>query len=265
MITDGGDQPNVVPSTAAVWYYFREIDYPHIMDMWKIGDTMAQAAAMMTGTEVANIRVLGAAWPQHFNRTIAEVTYANIKKVGLPHWSEADQTLAKALQADIGVEARGLETELAPLGTGVPPERNMGGGSDDIGDVSWAVPTVTLRFPSNMPELPGHNWANGVSMATPIAHKGATAGAMVQALTMLDILTKPAIVQQAWDYYRNVQTKDMKYTPIIRPQDKPAIELNADIMEKYRPEMRKYYYDPAKYKTYLDQLGITYPTVKKQQ
>ena len=265
VIKDGGDQPNVVPSTAAVWDYFREIDYPHIMDMWKIGDTMAQAAAMMTGTELGSERVLGAAWPQHFNKTIAEVTYANIKKVGLPHWSEADQTLAKALQADIGVEPRGLETELAPLGTGVPPERNMGGGSDDIGDVSWAVPTVTLRFPANMPELPGHNWANGVAMATPIAHKGATAGAMVQALTMLDILTKPEIVQQAWDYYHTVQTKDMKYTPIIRPEDKPAIDLNADIMEKYRPEMRKDYYDPTKYRTYLEQLGITYPTVKKER
>ncbi len=263
VIKDGGDQPNVVPPTAAVWYYFRETDYPHIMDMWKIGDTMAKAAAMMTGTELANERVLGAAWPQHFNKTIAEVTYANIKKVGLPHWSEADQTLARALQADIGAEPKGLETELPPLGTGVPPERNMGGGSDDIGDVSWAVPTVTLRFPSNIPNLPGHNWANGVSMATPIAHKGATAGAMVQALTLLDILTKPEIVQQAWAYYHDVQTKDMKYTPIIRPQDKPAIELNADIMAKYRPEMRKYYYDPTKYKTYLEQLGITYPTVKK--
>jgi aminobenzoyl-glutamate utilization protein B len=265
VIKDGGDQPNVVPPSAAVWYYFRETDYPHIMDMWKIGDTMAKAAAMMTGTELAGERVLGAAWPQHFNKTIAEVTYANIKKVGLPHWSEADQTLAKALQADIGVEPKGLDTELDPLGTGVPPERNMGGGSDDIGDVSWAVPTVTLRFPSNIPNLPGHNWANGVATATPIAHKGATAGAMVQALTMLDILTKPEIVQQAWDYYHNVQTKDMKYTPIIRPEDKPAIELNADIMEKYRPEMRKYYYDPTKYKTYLEQLGITYPTVKKEQ
>ncbi len=264
VIKDGGDQPNVVPPSAAVWYYFREIDYPHIMEMWKIGDTMAKAAAMMTGTELAGERVLGAAWPQHFSKPIAEVTYANIKKVGLPHWSEADQTLAKALQADIGVEPKGLATELGPLGTGVPPERNMGGGSDDIGDVSWAVPTVTLRFPANIPNLPGHNWANGVAMATPIAHKGVTAGAMVQALTLLDILTKPEIVRQAWDYYHNVQTKDMKYTPIIRPEDKPAIDLNADIMEKYRPEMRKFYYDQTKYRTYLEQLGITYPTVKKE-
>jgi aminobenzoyl-glutamate utilization protein B len=100
-------------------------------------------------------------------------------------------------------------------------------------------------------------------MATPIAHKGTTAGAKVQAMTMIDLLTKPALVQGAWDYFRNVQTKEIKYEPLIRPEDKPAIDLNKSTMDRYRPEMRKYYYDPAKYKTYLEQLGIAYPTVRK--
>jgi aminobenzoyl-glutamate utilization protein B len=263
VIRDGGDQPNVVPPTASVWYYFRETDYPRIKEMWDIGNTMAKAAAMMTGTELAGMRVLGAAWPQHFNRPIAEATYENIKKVGLPKWSEADQTLARALQKEIGVDPRGLATEVEPLGTGVSPERNMGGGSDDIGDVTWAVPTVTLRYSANIPGLPGHHWASGVAMATPIAHKGVTAGAMVQAMTLLDILTRPELVKQAWEYFNTVQTKDMKYTPLIRPEDKPATDLNTEILEKYRPAMKKYYYDPSKYKTYLEQLGIEYPTVKK--
>ena len=100
-------------------------------------------------------------------------------------------------------------------------------------------------------------------MATPIAHKGVTAGAKVQAMTMIDLLMKPALVQAAWDYFRNVQTKETKYEPLIRPDDKPAIELNKATMDKYREQMKKYYYDPTKYKTYLEQLGITYPTVKK--
>jgi aminobenzoyl-glutamate utilization protein B len=140
---------------------------------------------------------------------------------------------------------------------------NTGGGSDDIGDVSWAVPTVTLNYPSNIPGLPGHNWANAISMATPIAHKGITAGAKVQAMTILDILMKPAVVTAAHDYFVNVQTANQKYEPLLRPQDTPAIELNTETMAKYREQMRKYYYDPAKYKTYLEQLGITYPTVRK--
>jgi aminobenzoyl-glutamate utilization protein B len=124
------------------------------------------------------------------------------------------------------------------------------------------VPTITLRFPSNIPGLPGHNWANAISMATPIAHKGALAGAKVQALTMLDIMLTPKVVADAWDYFNNVQTKNTKYQPFIGPTDQPPIWLNADIMAKYKPQLQKFYYDPSKYKTYLEQLGIEYPTVR---
>jgi aminobenzoyl-glutamate utilization protein B len=262
VIPNGGDQPNVVPRTASVWYYFRETDYPHIKELWETGDTMAKAAAMMAGVELQPTKVLGSAWPQHFNKVVAETTWANIQKVGLPQWSDDDQTLAKALQKELkNPKTEGLRTKLRDKLQG-PVTENNGGGSDDIGDVSWNVPTVTLRYPSNIPELPGHNWANAIAMATPIAHKGVVAGAKVQAMTMLDLIMRPELVQQAWDYFKDVQTKDTKYEPLIRPQDEPAIWLNKATMEKYRPEMKKYYYDPSRYKSYLEQLGIKYPTVR---
>jgi len=260
VITGGGDQPNVVPPTASVWYYLRELDYPHIQELFALADTIARAAAAMTGTTLAPVRILGSAWPAHFNRVIAEAMYENIKQVGLPTWSEADQRLAQALQRDIGVPDSGLAARLDTLRPALRPNERTGGGSDDIGDVSWNVPTATLRFPSNIPRLPGHNWANAIAMATPIAHKGATAGAKVMAMTVLDFLLRPELVTQAWDYFRNIQTKDVKYQPLIRPQDRPAIELNRDVMARYRPQMRRFYYDPTKYRTYLEQLGITYPT-----
>ena len=262
VVTNGGDQPNVVPRSASVWYYFRQTTYPKIKELWEIGDAMAKGAAMMTGTDLLPSRVLGTAWPQHFNKAVAEATWANIRRVGMPHWSDADQTLARALQKELGSREQGLTTKIGEQLQG-PVTDNRGGGSDDIGDISWTVPTVTLRFPSNIPGLPGHNWANAIAMATPIAHKGATAGAKVQAMTMVDLLTKPALVQQAWDYFRDVQTKTMKYEPLIRAADKPAVDLNRAIMDRYRSEMRKYYYDPSRYKTYLEQLGIDYPTVRK--
>ncbi|MBI2403032.1 MAG: amidohydrolase [Gemmatimonadetes bacterium] len=263
VIKDGGDQPNVVPPTASVWYYLRELDYPHIMEMWAIADSIARGAAMMTGTRLASQEVLGSAWPRNFNKVVAETMQRNIERVGLPAWSEADQALAKALQKELGQPERGLETKVDSLQPPEPLERQMGGGSDDIGDISWNLPTTTLRFPSNMPGPPGHNWANAIAMATPIAHKGATAGAKVQALTVLDFLLRPELVQQAWDEFRNLQTKDRKYQPLMRPEDRPAIWLNQDILAKYRPEMRKYYYDPSRYNTYLEQLGVAYPTVRQ--
>jgi aminobenzoyl-glutamate utilization protein B len=264
VVTNGGDQPNVVPSNASVWYYFRETSYEDIKRMWKIGDDMSNGAAMMTDTTVQS-RVLGSAWPSHMNRTLAETMHKNIVSVGLPKWSEADVTLAKALQRELKVPEVGLATEIRELRgrESMPDEEKRGGGSDDIGDISWNVPTVSLSFPANFQAGPGHNWANAIPMATPIAHKGVVAGAKVQAMTVLDILMSPEIVEQAWGYFKNVQTKDRKYTPLIRPADTPAIWLNEEIMAKYRPEMRKYYYDPTRYKTYLDQLGIKYPTVRE--
>lgn len=262
VITNGGDQPNVVPQTASVWYYFRELDYEHITEMRKIGDSIAQGATLMTNTSVTS-RIMGAAWPQHFNKPVAEAMYENIKQVGLPQWSEADQKLAKAVQKELKVPERGLATELSTLAG--PGSEEAGAGSDDIGDVSWNVPTVRLRYPSNIPNLPGHNWSNAITMATPIAHKGVTAGAKVIAMTMIDLLTKPELVDQAWKYFREVQTKDTKYQPLIGADDKPQTWMNKRTMDTYREQMRKFYYDPTKYKTYLEQLGITYPTIRSGQ
>jgi aminobenzoyl-glutamate utilization protein B len=263
VVTNGGDQPNVVPRNASVWYYFRETSYPEITRLWEIGDAIAEGAAMMTDTTVTS-RVLGSAWPIHMNRPLAEAMYANITRVGLPEWSEADVTLATAVQRELGVPETGLETEVPELRGRemIPDEEKRGSGSDDIGDISWTVPTVSLSFPANFRAGPGHHWSNAIAMATPIAHKGVVAGAKVQALTMLDALIRPELVEQAWDYFRNVQTKDVAYTPLIRPEDTPAVWLNEEVMTKYRPELREYYYDPTRYGSYLEQLGIEYPTTR---
>ncbi len=261
VIPEGGDQPNVVPSNAEVWYFFRENDYEKIKALWETGNTMAKGAAMMTGTEVA-WRTLGAAWPKHMSKVLSEAMEENIKAVGMPTWSADDVALAKGVQRELKVPEEGLETAVGRLRGPIPESDRRGGGSDDIGDVSWTVPTVSLQYPANIPNLPGHNWANAISMATPIAHKGATAGAKAQAMTLLDILLRPELVTAAWDYFKNVQTKDRKYTPFITADDPAPIWLNKETLDKYRPEMRKFYYDPSRYRSYLEQLGIAYPTVR---
>ncbi len=260
VIVNGGDQPNVVPPEATVWYFFRELDYPHIKELFEAGNKIAEGAALQTNTSVTR-RIVGSAWPEHYNKIIAEVQQKNIEMVGMPEWSEADQTLAKALQKEIGAKVEGLPMKVKPLEA---PKEPRGGGSDDVGDISWNVPMVYLYYPANIPNLPGHSWPNAVAEATPIAHKGSTAGAKVQVATALDLMLRPELIEQAWDYFRNVQTKEIKYEPLIGPEDKPAIELNKDKMEKFAPQMRKYFFDSAHYKTYLEQLGIQYPTVRAE-
>jgi aminobenzoyl-glutamate utilization protein B len=261
IVSDGGDQPNVVPSKAAVWYYIREMDYADIKRNFDTAIKIAQGAALMTDTEMTH-RILGTAWPRHFNRIIAETMDRHIRAVGLPHWSEADQTLAKAVQREVGNEnPRGLATNLDSLEA--PSANRSSGGSDDIGDISWVVPTVTFRFPSNIPGLPGHHWSNAIAMATPIAHKGATAGAKVMARTALEFFLTPKLVDDAWIYFRDVQTKDRKYTPFIGPNDPPPIWLNTRIMQEFKPKLTPFYFDETRFDNYLQQLGITYPTLKQ--
>lgn len=274
VISDGGDQPNVVPSKASVWYYFRERTYPDIKKLFDLGVKIAEGAAMMTDTNFT-YEVLGSAWPGHFNKPIAVAMYENIRQIGLPKWSEEDQLLAKATQIEmksnkieglsVKLDSIGLPADVKPVMMGGRQMMTMGGGSDDIADISWSLPTVVLRYPSNIPNLPGHHWSNAISMATPIAHKGIIAGAKAEATTLIDLLLRPELLQEAWKYYKTEQTKDIQYTPLVGPRDIPAIYLNKDIMAQYKPQLQKYYYNPAKYRSYLEQLGITYPTLREDQ
>ena len=263
VVVHGGDQPNVVPPEATVWYFFREWDYERIRELHAIGTKIANAATMMTDTTMTE-RVIGAAWPGHFNRALAETLQANIEKVGMPQWSEDDQALARAAQTELKAKPEGLPAKVKPMRAPTeagdrPP--SGGAGSDDIAEVSWNLPTVVLRYPGNIPGMVGHHWSSGISMATPIAHKGATAGAAAHAMTAMDLLLKPEILESARKYFAE-QTKEIKWQSLIPEGASPPVSLYKEKMDRVRPELRKLRYDPSRYSTYLEQLGIKYPTVR---
>jgi len=258
VITHGGDQPNVVPPVASVWYFFREWDYERIRELHDLGTKIAKAAADMTDTAMEE-RVLGAAWPGNFSKPVAEALYKNIERVGMPQWSAEDEKLAKAAQQTMKVKIEGLPAKVAPIT--VHDGKLGGAGSDDIAEVSWNVPTVVLRYPGNIPGMVGHHWSSGIAMATPIAHKGAAAGAKAYALTMLDLLLDTKILENAKAYFAE-QTKETKWQSLIPPDAKPPIHLNKEKMERFRPELQKLRFDSRRYGTYMEQLGIQYPTVQ---
>jgi aminobenzoyl-glutamate utilization protein B len=259
VIVDGGDQPNVVPSSATVWYFVREIEAVAIRENFETLQRVADGAALMTDTTVER-RIVGAAWPRHFNKPIALAMNENIEAVGLPAWSEDDQTFARALQKLMDSEETGLATELS--GIEEPEGETRSGGSDDIGDVSWVVPTVTLRYPSNVQGLIAHHWSSAMAMATPIAHKGAVAGAKVMAATMIDLLRDEQVLAEARTYFEDIQLSTTTYEPFIGPEDAPAIEKNAATMAEFKDRLRSLYYDPSRFETYLEQLGIDYPQLE---
>ena len=259
VVSNGGDQPNIIPSEAAVWYFFREHDFASVKDLYETGNTIATAAAMATGTTVTH-KLLGEAAPAYGNRPLAEAAYENIKAVGMPKWTDADQAFAKSVQVANNLKVEPLRSEVNPLLPPRPASEATGGASDDIGDVMWNVPTITVNYPSNIPSAVIHSTIAAMSVATPIAHKGAVAGAKVVAMTVLDLMTTPEIITKAKDFFQNVQTKDQKYVSMLGPDDQPAIHINDELMGRVRPAMEKFYYNPAKYSSYLEQLGIQYPS-----
>ena len=258
IVTNGGNQPNIVPAEAASWYFFRDTSFAKVRTLYEAGNTISEAAALGTGTEVSR-RVRGYAAPNYGNRPLAEAAYANMVEVGMPAWSAADQTFANRVQTANGLRVEPLRSEVAPLST---PESRAGfriGASDDIGDVMWTVPTITIGFPANIPNVIYHHQTAAMAMATPIAHKGAEAGAKVAAMTILDIVTTPQLVREAWTYFNEVQGAEDSYDPLIAAADMPTIEMNARTMDGLRPAMEPYYYDPARFDSYLEQLGVEYP------
>ena len=114
VISNGGDQPNVVPSEAAVWYYFREHDFASVKDLYDTGNTIAEAAAMASGTTVTH-KLLGEAAPYYGNRPLAEAAYMNIKAVGMPKWTADDQAFAKMVQTDNHLTIQPLRSDVNPL------------------------------------------------------------------------------------------------------------------------------------------------------
>lgn len=234
VITNGGDQPNVIPNTAAIWWFFREATAEKTRTLFEKAKRIAEGAAIMTNTEYS-VDVLSAVWPTRCNRTLAEVIQKNIDQVGMPAWTREEQELVKAVQSRVRVTASGMPTRPTEL---KPAVQDVS--SNDSGEVSWVVPTGRITFPANIPGIPFHHWAAGVSLATSIAHKGAVAGAKTMAGTAVDLLIDPGLVKQAKESFKE-EIGDVEYQPLLPPDQQPPLDLNRAIMENYRPLMKEHY------------------------
>ena len=234
VITNGGDQPNVIPNKAAIWWFFREATAEKTRALFDKAKRIAEGAAIMTDTSYS-VNVLSAVWPTRANRTLAEVIQANVEAIGMPQWGEGEQKLVCDLQAKINKKAVGMPTQIMPL-----KECVQSVSANDSGEVSWVVPTGLITFPSNVPGVSYHHWSAGVSLATSIAHKGAIAGAKAMAASALDLFMDPKLVVKAKETFKE-EIGDTEYRPLLPPDQKPPLELNRDLMERYRPAMREHY------------------------
>ena len=233
-ITHGGIQPNIIADLGKIWWFVRDDTGPKAKENFDKVVKVSEGAAIMTGTTVSN-EVVASAWPQLSNRAIAEAIQKNIDVVGNPAWSAEENEFAKRFQKAVGVPEIGLATKPLPLGS-----RAQSFASNDNGDVTWVVPSGYFQFPASVPGILYHNWVAAVTPTMSISHKGQVAGAKVLAATMLDLLTDPELLKRARAQFRE-DTKDSPYFSLLPPNAKPPVELNKEMMEKYRPEMKKHY------------------------
>jgi aminobenzoyl-glutamate utilization protein B len=235
VITNGGHQPNVIPRTAAVWWMFRDGTADGVLKLFEQAKKIADGAALMTNTTVET-DLISAVWPVRGNRTLAELFQREIESLGSPDWTKQEDDLARAVQSKAKVPIEGLKRTIDPL-KGPAVQKPA---ANDAGDISWKVPMVKFYFPGSIPHVNFHHWAAGVPLATSIAHKGALAGAKVMAACIVECLKNPAIVAEAKRTFKE-ELAGTQYRPLLPPHQKPPVDLNRAMMEKYRPLMAKHY------------------------
>ena len=194
VITNGGKAPNVVPDFAEVYYYVR---HPKREEVVKIFDRVVKAAngaAMGTETTV-DYEIIGGTHDLLLNETLAEVMQLNLEKVGGVNLTADEIAFGKKLQATFGFAAPAIESAaiIKPLKRG----ETAGGGSTDVGDVSYTVPTVGMQAATWIPGTPAHSWQAVACGGTEIGTKGMMAAAKTMALTAIDLFTNPALVAKA--------------------------------------------------------------------
>jgi aminobenzoyl-glutamate utilization protein B len=198
VITKGGEQPNVVPATAQVWYYVRADAHEDAERQFDWLRDIADGAAKMSRTKVA-VQIDTDCHEVIPNLPLSKVIERNFVRVGPPHFDDADRKLARALQeplrADFGLkEEKALHDEVESL-PGRPYLAQ--GGSTDVGDVSWHVPTSGLSAACFAAGTPGHSWQNTAAIGSPIGHKGLMVAAKVLAMTAIDLLQDDKVLEEA--------------------------------------------------------------------
>ena len=240
VITEGGEAPNVVPDKASVWYFVRNSDNRLEKDYQMVVNA-AKGAALATGTELAKVRVLTAIHQRYNNKAAAELFQKNMELVGMPQWTEEEQSYAKSLQKEIGKKEEGFPSKVKELGK--PPAVFVGGGSSDVGEVSLIAPMATLRFPGQVPGVINHHWSTTSSNYGSAARKGLIAGAKVMAASAIDLMAKPAELKKLKDEFAETSKKN-PYHSYLPDDAKPPLDMYDELMGKYRPLMEKHYLSP---------------------
>lgn len=219
VITHGGEAPNVVPEFAEVFYYVRSPSAEDLVPIWQRVTNIAKAAALGTGTQVewevihGNHSVLP-------NKTLAKVMHASLTQFGGYQYNKAEQRFADRIRKTLakrGDKAAGAQSKVEPFSDKI----QFSGGSTDVGDVSWNVPTVGLRTATWVPGTSAHSWQAVAAGGSSIGHKGMLLAAKTLANTALELYQNPELINQAKQEFDQRRGNNFKYQALLGERQPP--------------------------------------------
>jgi aminobenzoyl-glutamate utilization protein B len=218
VITSGGKAPNVIPDFAEVYYYVRHPKREQVKQIFDRVVNAAKAAALGTDTKM-EYETIGGTHDLLLIRSLAELMQKNLEKTGGVKYTAEEIEFAKKIQSTFGYKAPLISTadSIQPLKT-VP---DAGGGSTDVGDVSYAVPTVGMRGATWVPGTPAHSWQAVACGGTEIGTKGMMVAAKTMALTAIDLFLDPLQIAKAKEEFIKAKD-DYKYEALLGDR-KPAL------------------------------------------
>jgi len=216
VITSGGNAPNVVPDFSEVFYYVRHPEPEGVEAIWARLEDAARGAAMGTGTEVS-WEVIHGNNPLLVNETLAQAMHEKLETVGGITYSAQEREWAAELQKSLGDAARPLESAAQVQ----PYDRSLGYGSTDVGDVSWATPTVGVRTATWVPGTSSHSWQAVAASGNSIGHKGAQVAAKAMAMLAVELYTDPDLRQRATAEFEAARGENYVYRSLLGDRDPP--------------------------------------------
>jgi aminobenzoyl-glutamate utilization protein B len=216
VITSGGSAPNVVPDFAEVFYYVRHPDPEGVEAIWGRLEDAARGAALGTGTKV-EWEVIHGNNPLLVNETLAKVMDAKLRKVGGVTYTAEEREWAAEIQKSLGDAAKPLDQ----AGQVQPYEKSLGYGSTDVGDVSWATPTVGVRTATWVPGTSAHSWQAVAASGHSIGHKGAQQAAKAMALMAAELFINPELRRAARAEFDMSRGEGYQYRSLLGDRDPP--------------------------------------------
>jgi amidohydrolase len=206
-----GDAPNVYPTLSSIWFYAREGSPERARILMDRVTKCAEAAALATGTRMEH-RLVAGVWNTLGNKRGAELMHANMTQIGAPNFSGADQRFGKALQRSNNASETGFSTTINELRPPAPVF--MGGGSTDVADISWQVPTISMGTAHEPSGTFNHSWHRTACGAANAGHVATLAAARYLAGTTIDLLTQPAILAEMKEEFAQ-RTRNVKWKSLL--------------------------------------------------